>query len=337
MSVNWLIAPKTAGHSALVVALLPAVCASIAEPAAAQQSPYPDKAIRFVVGRPPGGVADVAARVVGQRLTERWKQQIIVDNRPGGSGMISASIAAQAASDGYTLLVAPDSDLTINRFVLKNWKPFFDNDFVPVVRLTINPVVIVAGAKAPFNTVAELIAAAKAKPNSIAFATAGIASSPHIVGEYFAERAGIELKHIAYKGGADAAVAAAGGEVPLAVMAVSSAVPHVKSGNLKVIGLSTETRLKSLPDWPTIAEGGLPGFEANIWTALFGRTGTAPATIEKLRAEITEILTEPAVVQQLEAIGAEAAPLSGPELQTVIKRETIRNEALVGRLKLTLN
>jgi tripartite-type tricarboxylate transporter receptor subunit TctC len=289
------------------------------------------------VGRAPGGVADIAARVVAQKLTERWKQQVVVDNRPGGSGQIAASVAAQSAKDGYTLLVAPESDLTINRFVLKNWKPYFDEDLVPVVRITVNAVVIAANSKAPFSNVPELVAAAKAKPNGLAFGTAGIASTPHLVGEYFAQRSGISLKHIAYKGGAEAAVAAAGGETPLAVMALSSAVPHVKSGNLKVIGLSTAQRLKSLPDWPTIAEGGLPGFEANIWTALFARTGTPPAVLEKLRAEVSDLLKDPSVIEQLETIGAEAAPLSGPELAAIIKTESERNGSLVTTLKLTLN
>jgi len=206
-----------------------------------------------------------------------------------------------------------------------------------VVRITVNPVVIVANSKAPFNSVAELLAAAKAKPNSIAFGTAGVASSPHIVGEYFAQRGGVSLKHIAYKGGADAAVAAAGGETALAVMAVSSAVPHVKSGNLKVIGVSTAHRLSSLPDWPTIAEGGLPGFEADIWTALFARTGTDPKIIERLRAEVTDLLKDPSVIQQFETIGAEAAPLSGDELQAVIKRESERNGSLISSLNLVVN
>lgn len=312
-----------------------AATAFAALPEAAQQ--YPDKTVRLIVGRPPGGVADIAARIVGQKLTERWKQQVVVDNRPGGSGLISVSVASQAPADGYTLLVPADSDITINRFVLKNWKSHIDDDLVPVVRITTNPVVIVANAKAPFNNVQELIAAAKAKPGAITFATAGIASNPHLIGEYFAQRAGVTLKHIAYKGGSEAAVAAAGGETTLAVMAVSSAVPHVKSGNVKVIGLSTAQRLPSLPDWPTIAEGGLPDFESTIWTALYARKGTPPAVLDKLHADVSAVLKDPAVIAQFESVGAEAAPLSGADLQALIKREVDRHGALVGSLKLTLN
>lgn len=329
---------RSRDRSSILAALsIVGVCFPFGTGALAQSGAYPDRSIRLIVGRPPGGVADIAARVVGQRLTERWKQQVIVDNRPGGSGMISAGIASQANPDGYTLLVAPDSDLTINRFVLKDWKPFFDKDLVPVVRITTNPVVIVANAKTPYSSVKELIDAAKARPNAIAFATAGIASSPHIVGEYFADRAGIQLKHIAYKGGAEAAVAAAGGETPLAIMAVSSAVPLVTAGKLKPIGVSTLARLKSLPEWPTVSEGGIPNFEADIWTALFARTGTPPAIIERLRTEVTAVLSEPAIVQQLEAVGAAAAPLSGAELTEVIKRETERNAALTAKLNLVVN
>ncbi len=305
--------------------------------AGAQHAAYPDKAVHFIVGRPPGGVADIAARVLGQNLSERWRRQAVIENRPGGNGLVSFKATVSAPADGYTLLVAPDSDITINRFILKGWQSSYDSDILPVARLTTNPVVLVAHAKAPFSTVPELIAAAKAKPGSITFATAGVASAPHLAGEFFAERAGIELRHIPYKGGAPAATAAAGGHVDLAVLAVSSAVPLVKSGAIKVIGVSAASRLPSEPDWPIIAEGGLPGFEASIWTGLFAKAGTPPAILDALEKQVKELLADPAVVRQFDTVGAQVAPLFGSELKTVITQDIERNRVLVNRLGLALD
>ena len=302
-------------------------------PASAQEA-YPDKPVRLIVGRPPGGVADIAARVLAQHLSARWKQQVIVENRPGAGGVVALKATLQYPSDGYTLLVAADSDFTINRFVLKAWQPSFDTDFVPVARFTFNPVVLIAHSKAPFNTVQELIAAAKADPGGITFATAGTASSPHLVGEYFALRTGTNLLHIPHKGGPAAATAAAGGHTQLAVLAVSSTASLVHSGAVKVIGLSTKARLKSLPDWPTIAEGGVPDFEANIWTGLFARADTPAAVLTRIETDVRQLLADPAVIKQFEEVGAEAAYLSGPELRTEIKKESDRYGELVQRLKI---
>jgi tripartite-type tricarboxylate transporter receptor subunit TctC len=298
---------------------------------------YPEKSVQIVVGRPAGGVADIAARVIGQHLSEQWKQSAVIENRPGGNGIVSLRNVLQTPADGYTLLVAADSDFTINRFVLKSWQSSYDNDLVPVARITVNPVVLVANAKSPFNTVQDLIRAAKAHPDTITYGTAGAASSPHLVGGYFAERAGIELRHIPYKGGVDAAAAAAGGHTDLAFIAVSSAASLVKAGTIKVLGVSTKNRLTSQPDWPTISEGGLSGFEADIWTGLFVRAGTPPEIIEKLQAQVATILADPHAVRQLQTAGAEAAPLSGAALKSVIERDIARNRPLIARLKLAVN
>lgn len=306
----------------------------LAAPGPAQAGAYPDKPVRFLVGRPPGGVADIAARVLAQRLSERWKQQIVVENRPGGNGIVAFKAAVQVEPDGYTLLVAPDSDLTINRFVLKGWQPSFDTEIVPVARVSENPVVLVAYSKLPHNTLPELIKAAKATPGHFTFGTAGVASSPHLVGESFAERAGIELRHIPHKGGVHAATAAAGGHTDLAVIAVSSAAPLVTAGTVKVLGVATKQRLKSHPDWPTIAEGGLPDFAADIWTGLFAKAGTPPAILEKLRADVTAILADPATIQQFESVGAIVAPQFGQAFAATIRQDSDRNGALIRRLKL---
>jgi len=305
----------------------------MAAPASAQDV-YPDKPVRLIVGRPPGGVADLAARVIGQHLQARWKQQVIVENRGGGNGVIAQKAILQAPEDGYTLLVAADSDFTINRFVSKNWQPSFDTDIVPIARLSFNPVVLVAHSKAPFNSVQDLIAAAKADPGGITFATAGIASSPHLVAEFFAQRTGTDLRHIPYRGGPGAAAAAAGGHTQLAALAISSSVALVQSGEIKVIGLTTKERLKSLPDWPTISESGVPDFEANIWTGIFAKAGTPTPLLKRIEADLREILSDPAVARQFEEVGAEAAPLFGEELRAEIKKDSQRNGDLVQRLKL---
>jgi tripartite-type tricarboxylate transporter receptor subunit TctC len=317
-----------------IAALLAAAAASLSHGSALAQSTYPDKPVHLLVGRPPGGVADIAARVIGQHLSKRWKEQVVIENRPGGGGVIAVRATLQAPADGAALLVAADSDFTINRFVLKSWQPSYDTDIVPIARLTFNPVVLVAPAKAPYSTVQQLIQAAKADPGGVTFATAGTGSSPHLVGEYFGSQAGIDIRHIPYSGGPAAAAAAAGGHVGLAVIAVSSAAPLVQSGNVKVIGLSTKSRLSFLPDWPTIAEGGIPDFEANIWTGLFIKAGTSPEVIEKLRNDVRAVLADPAAVKELEDVGAVPAPLFAKEFETEIARDQERNGALVRRLKI---
>jgi tripartite-type tricarboxylate transporter receptor subunit TctC len=317
-----------------MAALLAAATASLSNVPASAQGAYPDKPVHLLVGRPPGGVADIAARVIGQHLSRRWKEQVVVENRPGGGGVIAVRAALQAPADGASVLVAADSDFTINRFVLKSWQPSYDTDIIPVARLTFNPVVLVAPANAPYSTVQQLIQAAKADPGGITFATAGTGSSPHLVGEYFGSKAGIDIRHIPYNGGPGAAAAAAGGHVGLAVIAVSSAAPLVQSGNVKVIGLSTKSRLPFLPDWPTIAEGGIPDFEANIWTGLFIKAGTPPGVIEKLDNDVRAVLADPVAVKELEDVGAIPAPLFGKEFATEIARDQERNGALVRRLKI---
>jgi len=306
-------------------------------PLHAEPLAYPTKPVQIVVGRPAGGVADIAARVLGQHLSADWKQTAVIENRPGGNGIVALRNVLQTPADGYTLLVAADSDFTINRFVLKSWQASYDNDLVPVARISINPVVLATNAKSPLNTVQDLIKAAKARPGTLTYGTAGAASSPHLVAGYFAERAGIELRHIPYKGGVDAAAAAAGGHTDLAFIAVSSAVSLVNSGAIKVLGVSTKERLAAQPDWPTIAEGGLPGFEGDVWTGLFVRAGTPPEIIEKLQAQVATILANPAAVRQLQTAGAEPAPLSGAALKSVIERDIARNRPLISRLKLAVN
>ena len=320
--------------SMLRTSLLGLTAAFVISTPASAQNVYPDKPVRLIVGRPPGGVADIAARVIGQHLQSRWKQQVIVENRGGGNGVLAQKVILQAPEDGYTLLVAADSDFTINRFVSKSWQPSFDTDILAVARLSFNPVVLVAHSKAPFNNVQELIAAATADPGGITFATAGVASSPHLVAEYFAQRTGTDLRHIPYRGGPGAAAAAAGGHTQLAALAISSSVALVQAGEIKVIGLTTKERLKSLPDWPTISESGVPDFEANIWTGLFAKAGVPALVLKRIEADIREILADPAVAKQFEEVGAEAAPLFGEELRAEIKKDSARNGDLVQRLKL---
>lgn len=328
---------RISSHPAIAIFSAIAVISTalLTSPATAQSDAYPDKPVRILVGRAPGGVADIAARVLAQRLSERWKQQTVVENRPGGTGTIAFRALVQAEPDGATLLVAPDSDMTVNRFVLKGWQASFDTDIVPVARISESPVVLIANAKLPYNTLQELVKAAKSEPGRFTFGTAGVATSPHLVGELLADRAGIEIRHIPHKGGAPAAAAAAGGHTDLAVIAVSSAAPLVAAGAVKVLGVATKARIKSHPDWPTMADGGLPEVSADIWTGLFARAGTPPAILQKLQADVAAVLADPGTVQQFESIGALVTPLFGADFTAAIKRDAERNGALIAKLKLT--
>jgi len=323
-------------NASLVFGALTAISLMLTEAAFAQSSAYPDKVVRILVGRPPGGVADNAARLLAQRLSERWKQQVVIENRPGGTGIVALKALAQSDPDGYTLLIAADSDLTVNRFILKSWEPSIDNDIVPVARLSENPVVLIANAKLPYNTLPELIQAAKASPGRFTFATAGVATSPHLVGELLGVQAGIEIRHIPYKGGAPAAAAAAGGHTDLAVIAVSSAGPLAAAGTAKVLGIATKQRIRSHPDWPTMGDGGLPEVTADIWTGLFARAGTPPAILEKLQSDVSAALADPTTVKQFETVGGLVTPLFGQEFAATIKRDIDRNGALIARLKLSV-
>ncbi len=290
---------------------------------------YPTKPVKIIVGWAPGGIGDIAARIVAQKLTEKWGQQVLVENRPGASGMIANGVAARAPADGYTLMMATSPEVTTTPFIQKNAPRYFVENFDPIALVSVNPMVFVAGAKGDYKNTKDLVAAAKKQPGEIAYSSAGVGSAPHLAAEVLAERTGIKLKHIPYKGGAPAAVAVAGGEVPVGFMAMGAAIPYVKSGRVNVLGLSTANRVASVPEWPTLSESGVKGFDYTVWTGLFAQKGTPADIVRKLDTDLRAVLAMPEVSKQFEAVGAVVGNETLDAFVQRIKRDTAENEEVV--------
>jgi tripartite-type tricarboxylate transporter receptor subunit TctC len=305
-----------------------AVVSAVALPFQAFAQPYPSKPIKVVVGYSAGGAVDIVARTLGQSLSTSMGQPFIVDNKPGAGTNIAVKFVIDAPADGYTLLMAANA-LAAN-MALYQPAPFdAERDLVPVALIGRVPVVIAANPAAPFNAVAQLIAAAKAKPGSIAFATPGNGSTPHMAGELFARAAGISLMHVPYRGGAQAITDVIGGQVPLLAMNALEVKPHVASGKLKVLAVLSPTRSAIFPDVPTIAESGFPGFEASVWYALMAPAATPKPVVARLHEEVQKALKSPEVQARMTGVGGEVIPGSQEMVAALIHSERQRYEKLV--------
>jgi len=267
---------------------------------------YPTKPAKVVVPYPPGGPTDIVARVVSQKLSEQMGQQFIVENRPGAGGNIGAEAVAKSPADGYTLLVATTAH-AINPSLFKNLGYNLTKDFAPVSLLTSGPLVIVANPSVPAKNVKELIAMGKAKPGSLNYASSGNGQSTHLSAELFATMAGIKMNHIPYKGSAPALTDVMGGQASLMFDTMLSAMPHVKNGKLKAIAVTSAARSPAAPDVPTVAESGLPGYEAIAWNGLLVPAGTPADVVAKLNAELKKALDAPDVKDRFSAQGFGAA------------------------------
>ena len=294
----------------LMAALGAAACLA-AVPLAAHAQGYPNKPVRLVVPYPPGGPTDIVARVVAQKLSEQTGQQFIIDNRPGAGGNTGAELVARSAPDGYTLVVATTAH-AINPSLFKSLGYKLTKDFAPVSLLTSGPLVIVATPDLPASNVTELIALAKARPGGLNFASSGNGQSTHLAAELFASMAGVKMTHIPYKGSAPALTDVMGGQAQLMFDTMLSAMPQVKGGKLKALAVTSAKRSAAAPDLPTVAESGLPGYEAIAWNGLLAPAGTPPEVIARLSAELKKALALPEVKDKFEAQGF-AATWNTPE------------------------
>ena len=272
-------------------------------PAASAQS-YPVKPVRFVVPYPPGGPTDILGRAVAQALSESLGQSVIVDNKPGASGMIGAEQVAKAAPDGYTILVNASIHV-INPSLYS--KTSFDamKDFVPVSQIASVPLILVVGQSVPANSVKELIALAKASPGKLTFASSSVGAAPHLAGELLKRMAGVDIVHVPYKGSGPATADLIGGHVTMMIDSMPSSISHVKAGKLKVLGVSTAKRISALPDTPTIAESGLPGFDIATWYGVWAPAGTSKEIVNRLSGEIAKALKRADLKERLAGLGAE--------------------------------
>jgi tripartite-type tricarboxylate transporter receptor subunit TctC len=294
------------------------------------QGDYPNKPIRILVPFAPGGFVDVAARIVGQKLGEKWGQQVIVENRPGGNGFIAVTAAAKAAPDGYTLLMAHSGEFAVNPAVFAKDIPYeLERDFHPITLVSDAPIVIGAKSDGPYGSLQDLIAAAKAKPATLGMSTPGTGSINHLAGEWIALSAGVKFLHVPYKGGAPAAVAVAAGEVPFGLAAMSSAMPQIKAGRVKVLAITTARKSPVDMSWPTAQEAGIKDFDLSIWAGLFAPKGVPQAIRDKLYAEVAAILQMPDVKERFAAGGSDTGGARPDAFTAQIKREADKLKSIV--------
>jgi tripartite-type tricarboxylate transporter receptor subunit TctC len=298
--------------------------------ATAQAQDYPSKPIRMLVPFAPGGAVDTTARVLAQAMQQRVNWQFVIENRPCGNGFIATTAVAKSAPDGYTLLMAHTGEFAVNPALFDNVPYELERDFVAITMVSDSPMLYLATAGAPFNTFQELVAQAKAKPGAISFGSAGNGSINHLAGEWLAQAAGIQLLHVPYKGGAPAAAAVAAGDVHFGVMAVPGALPHMKSGRGKVIGISTAKKSPLDASWATPRDAGIPDLDASIWVGLFAPKGTPQPVIDRINNEVRQTLSVPDVQKRfVESGGAEAIGMTPAEFLARIKSDAERYKRVV--------
>ena len=314
-----------------IVGLFSALVAVAGAPASSQAQDFPTKPIRILVPFAPGGIVDTAARVVGQKLHERWGQQVIIENRPGGNGFIAVTAAAKSPADGYTLLMAHTGEFSVNPAVFPDVPYDLERDFIPITLVNDAPMVFVVNSGLPYNTMQDLIAAAKAKPGTVGVSTPGTGSINHLVLEWAGLATGSKFLHVPYKGGAPAITATAGGEVPAGAAAMGSAMPHITSGRVKVVAVTTGKRSPVNMAWPTLIEAGVPGVQSSIWAGLFAPKGVPQPIIDKIYGELVKILDMPDVKQRFAAGGGVPGGMPPAEYKAYIINEAASLKKVVAQ------
>lgn len=286
----------------------------------ASESAYPSKPIRMIVGFPPGGAVDILARIVGQKLTDTWGHQVVLDNRPGAGSTIAAEITATAIPDGYTLLMITSSHaVSAGLYTKLNYHSV--NSFAPISLVATAPQVLSANLSLPVRSISELVSLAKASPGKLNFGSGGSGSTTHLAGELFKSMAGINIVHIPYKGAAPALTDVIGGQIQLAFASLPGALPHIGAKRVKALAVTSAKRSPSLPEVLTIAESGFPGYEATIWYGILVPAGTPKQVINKLHAQIVKIVQTPEVAGAITRQGAEPEVSSPQAFGTHLKSE----------------
>ena len=298
--------------------------AAMAVAAAAFAQPFPSKPIRIIVPYPPGGTSDILARSVGQKMGEAFGQPVVVENKPGATGNIGADFVAKSPADGYTLLLADIGSLAIAPSVVATL-PFDPvKDFAPVAMVAYSPHLLVVHPSVPAKDVKELVALAKATPDSLNFAVSGLGGANHLAGIDFAQRAGIKWTYIPYKGGSQALTDMVGGQAQVMFNGMLATYPFVKDGKLKALAISSAKRFAAAPDVPTVAESGLAGFETGSWQGIVAPAGTPPEVVRKLHATTMAILSTPEMKERLDKAGTEVRAMSPEQFGDFIRGERDR-------------
>jgi tripartite-type tricarboxylate transporter receptor subunit TctC len=279
---------------------------------------YPSRPVTIVVGYTPGATSDLLARTVAERLNAAWGQSVIVDNRSGVGGNIAAAYVARAPADGYTLMVGTDAIMTSNVFLYKN-TPFDPvKDFAPITNAGANIICLAVHVDLPVRTVAELIAHARANPGMLQYGSSGTGSPHHLAGELLRQKTGIDVVHVPYRGGGATINDLIGGHIRVAFLSLSTAVPHLSSGKIRIVGVVERTRYAGMPDVPTIGET-VPGFEMSSWLGFFAPAATPAPLVARLNEAMVKVLTAEAVNYKLATLGLVVAPSTPDELAAIIK------------------
>jgi tripartite-type tricarboxylate transporter receptor subunit TctC len=289
----------------LVVAGVSLVLAGLGTAADAQAPSWPSRPVRIVVPFPPGGINDVLARVVAQKLSTQLGQSVVVDNRAGASGLVGSGLVAKSPADGYTLVCGSTTTVPVAPSIYKNLT--FDpvHDLQPITRIAVVPSLVVVHPSVKVNSIRELIALARAQPGRLNYGSGGPGSIQHLATELFKLRAGIDLVHVPYKGGAPAMADLVGGQLTLMFEAVPTALPNVRAGRTRAIAITSPRRMASLPDIPTVAESGLPGYELAIWLGILAPAGLPEDVLRRLNAELRRVIDDPEVRERFVSQGAD--------------------------------
>jgi tripartite-type tricarboxylate transporter receptor subunit TctC len=305
-----------------VVCLSVAVLGSFAGNPARADDPYPNKFIRLILPFPPGGGTDTLSRILGKKMGEAMKQNVVIDNRPGAAGNIATVMAAHAPKDGYTLLMGFSTALVVNPSLYPDLTVKVQSDFVPISLIADAEYILVVTPALHVNTMQELIAYAKANPGKLNYSSSGVGGPLHLAGALFASRAGIQMVHLPANGGGPSILDVLNGQSQMAFGSVASTLPFIKAGKLKALAVSGLTRSPSLPNVPTVAEAGLPGFNVTSWYGLLAPAGTPQPVLDTLRMQLTNALKDPAVQKSMQTEGLTPHISSSQEFSALIKTET---------------
>ncbi len=300
------------------------------------QQDYPNKPIKVLVPFAPGGVVDVTARLLTQKMTERLGWNFIVENRPGGNGFIAVTAAAKSPPDGYTLLMAHTGEFAGNPALFKTVPYELERDFTPITMVSDTPMLLVTNSNTPYKTIKDVLDDARQNPGKLSFSSPGAGSVNHLAGEWLWVDGGVNVVHIPYKGGSPAVSAVASGEVPLGVVAIPAVMPHVKSGRVRVLGLTTSYSSEYDPSWPNTKQSGLPNVNASNWVGLFAPKGVPADVLAKLQKAVVETLRSPDVTKRFADNGAVVGGMSSADFTTRIKADAAKYKEVVEKANLTV-
>lgn len=318
------------------IAVIALACTLVAPAIASAQDAWPVRPVRMIAPFTPAGATDILSRLTADALSKRLGQNVVVENRPGAGANLGGELAMRAAPDGYTILMAPSTVYAAG--VTLYAKPKFDlaRDFIPVATLAYVPHVLVVAAEVHAKNVQELIALAKSQPDRLIMASQGVGTISQLEGELFQHMAGIEMTHVPYKGSQPAHVDLMGGRVQVMFDSVAAALPHIRTGKLRALGVTTPTRVAQLPDVPTIAEAGLPGYVAESWLGIFTPAGVPKPIVTRLQRELAALGADPVFAQKLADSGFEVRVQGTEAYAQLIQRETVHWAAVVKRARITL-